>query len=84
MAFLLIESMYKSHDLRLNGHSINVKIRFFSYIVFNKDTSLNISLISWTFSTHIDEEQMQGSVSQIFFLGPSFYFIKSRKLNLKK
>ena len=56
---------------------------FFIYF-FNKDISLNISLICLRFSIQGDKGQMEGSVSQNFHLGPSFYFIQSRKLILKK
>ena len=64
-------------------HSECENLIFFIYFV-NKDISLNISLICLKFSIHVDEKQLEGSVSQIFHLGPSFYFIKSRKLSLKK
>ena len=30
------------------------------------------------------ESHSEGTVSQIFYLGPSFYFMKSRKLSSKK
>ena len=30
------------------------------------------------------EDHSEGTVSQIFDLGPSFYFMKSRKLSCKK
>ena len=58
-------------------------LKFFIYF-FNKDISLNISLICLKVSIQGDKGQMEGSVSQNFYLGPSFYFIQSRKLILKK
>ena len=50
---------------------------------FNMDISLPIAYKQLKFSTSIYEIQMQGSVSQFFDLGPSFYFIKCRNLNIK-
>ena len=32
---------------------------------------------------HVDEGHLEGSVSQIFYLGPSFYFMQSRKKVVK-
>ena len=32
------------------------------------------------FGTHVLEDYSEGTVSHIFYLGPSFYFMKSRKL----
>ena len=43
-----------------------------------------MSFICLKFSIHVDEGQMEGSVSQIFYLGPSFHFMKSRKKKFKK
>ena len=34
--------------------------------------------------THVVEGHLEGNVSQIFYLGLSFYFMKSRKLSYKK
>ena len=36
------------------------------------------------FGTHVVQSNSEGTVSQIFYLGPSFYFMKSRKLGCKK
>ena len=30
------------------------------------------------FSTHVVKDHSEGTVSQIFYLGPGFYFMKSR------
>ena len=32
----------------------------------------------------VDEIYLEGTVSHFFYLGPSFYFMKSRKIELKK
>ena len=45
----------------------------------NKDISFNISLMCLKFSIHVDVGRMEGSVSQILYLGPSFHFMKYRK-----
>ena len=50
----------------------------------NMDISLPTAYKQFKFSTCIYEIQMQGRVSQIFDLCPSFDFIKCRKLNIKK
>ena len=44
---------------------------------------LTISLRKTTFETHIDKVHMEGTVSQIFDIGPSSCFIKCRKLSFK-
>ena len=36
------------------------------------------------FGTHVAKAHSEGTVSHIFDLGPSFYFMKSRKLSCKK
>ena len=50
--------------------------------------NLNISVINdakfITFGTLVVNEYMEGTVSQISYLGFSFYFMKSRKLCYKK
>ena len=48
------------------------------------DISLNTKDTDLKFVRYIHHIYTQGSVSQIFNLGPSFYFIESRKLSLKK
>ena len=50
----------------------------------NKDISVVISNSPLKFSTCIHEIEMEGIMSQNFDLGPSFNFIKCRKLHLKK
>ena len=51
---------------------------------FNMDISLPIPHKPFKFSAFIHEIWMQGSVSQNFDLGPSFYFMHSRKKCFKK
>ena len=48
--------------------------KFFKYFL-NKDISFDIPLICLKFSTHADEGYLEGSLSQIFYLCPSFYFM---------
>ena len=50
----------------------------------NIDISLPISYKPFKFSTCIHDIQVQGCMSQILFLGPSFDFMKSRNLEIKK
>ena len=57
-------------------------LKFFIYFL-NKDISLNISSICLKFAMHVDGGHLEGSVSQNFHLGPSFYFMHSRKNVLK-
>ena len=51
---------------------------------FNIDISLSTKEPDLKFEICIHQIYMQGSVSQIFHLGPSFFFMDSRKLNKKK
>ena len=48
------------------------------------DISLNTRDRDLKFEMCIHHIYTQGSVSPILFIGPSFYFIESRKLKLKK
>ena len=50
------------------------KLKFLIYFL-NKDFSLNISLKRLKFSVHVHKGHLEGSVSGIFYLGPSFYFM---------
>ena len=61
---------------------MNVKILIVFIKFLKKDISLNISLICLKLSIHVNKRQIE--VSQSLHLGASFYFIKSRKLSLKK
>ena len=53
----------------------SVKILFFAYIFLNLDNSINIVHRLLKFSIAILEMITEGTVSQIFYLGPSFYFM---------
>ena len=55
----------------------------FSYIFLNLNDSVIIGAKLIKFVTHIVKAHLEGTVSQIFYLGPGFYFMKSRKLCLK-
>ena len=50
----------------------------------NMDISVNIAHTSFRFEICMLEIQMQGTMSQNLDIGPSFNFMKSRKLCLKK
>ena len=56
---------------------------FFHVHFLNMDISVNITHTSFRFETCILEIQMEGSMSQNFDIGPSFHFMKSRKLFFK-
>ena len=58
----------------IRGRSEFEILKFFIYFL-NKDTSFNIPLICLKFSTYVHEGHLEGSVSQNFFWGPSFYFM---------
>ena len=51
-------------------------LKLFIYF-FNKDISLNITLIRLRFSIHVNKGQLEGRVSQILYLGPGSNFMKS-------
>ena len=53
-------------------------------LFLNTDISLNILTKCLTFSLCIVHYHIEGTVSQIFYLGLSFCFMKSRKLSFKK
>ena len=56
----------------------------FQYILLNWIISVihGAKITKW--GTYVAEHHSEGTVSQIFNLGPSFFFVKSRKLSLKK
>ena len=56
----------------------NEKCKFSIYFL-NKDISFNIICTLMQFYLPIFEYVMQGTLFPIFYLGPSFYFIKFRK-----
>ena len=53
----------------------SVKILFFYYIFLNLDNSINIVHRLLKFSIGILDMITEGTVSQISYLGPSFYFM---------
>ena len=53
----------------------SVKIHFFAYIFMNLDNSINIVHRLLKFSIVILDMITEGTVSQILYLGPSFYFM---------
>ena len=55
------------------------KFRFFAIIFLNMDNSVNIKTRLVKFDVLILDIMMEGTVSQIFFLGPSSYFMLFRK-----
>ena len=36
------------------------------------------------FHIHVENINLEGTVSQIFYIGPSFYFMRSRKIIMEK
>ena len=52
----------------------------FSYIFLNWIISVIDGVKFTKFSTHVVEGHLEGTVSQIFYFGSSFNFMKSRKL----
>ena len=51
---------------------------FFSYFL-NKDISFNIPCKVLRFDIHVHDGHAEGTMSQIFYIGLSFYFMKPRK-----
>ena len=54
------------------------------YVTFTWTETKDISSKCLKFSIHVDEGHLEGTMSQISYLVPSFYLIKSRKLSFKK
>ena len=48
---------------------------FFHFYFLNMDISLNIYTLVIKFYTGVRNIPIEGSVSQIFYLGPGFYFM---------
>ena len=53
----------------------------FHYILLNLNISVNYGGKLMKVAGHVVKVHLEGTVSQIFYLGPSFYFMKSRKLS---
>ena len=57
---------------------------FLPDIFFNMDFSVTIALIVFKFLHTFLNICMEGTMSQIFYMGPSFYFKKCRNESFKK
>ena len=55
---------------------MNLKFIFFHFYFLNIDTSFTIYTIDLKLSVLLCDVFKQGNVSQIFDLGPSFYFMQ--------
>ena len=55
----------------------------FQIIVMNWIISLIYGANFTRFGRHVAEDHLEGTVSQNLYLGPSSYFMKSRKLSSK-
>ena len=62
----------------------DIKILIFTLIFLNADISVNIQSNVFIFSLVVLNSIMEGTVSQIFYLGPRSNFMESRKLNFQK
>ena len=62
----------------------NWKMKFVSYYFLNMDISLNIVCPWIKFDMILLHDIMEGTVSQIFDLAPSFYLMKSTKIGFIK
>ena len=49
--------------------------RFFHFYLFNMDSALNIYTLVIKVYTGVPNIALEGSVSQIVYLGPGFYFM---------
>ena len=58
-------------------------MNFFLYFLAS-DISFDNLFKSIKFQRDVVDVPIEGTVSQFFYLGPSFYFMKSRKLSCKK
>ena len=81
-----------NHDINVINMSNEIKSHTirefrncnFSYIFLNWIISVIYEPKFTKFDTHVVEGHLEGTVSQIFFLGPGFNFMTSRKLWWKK
>ena len=62
----------------------NRKIFIFHEYFFNTDISLIIGFIIMKFCIGVAEDCLEGSMSQNFNIGPSFYFMLCRSWNFGK
>ena len=65
------------NDFIINGSKKKKQTKnlFFHFYFLNKDISLNIRVRELRFGTYLNNIHMEGTVSPIFYLGLSFYFI---------
>ena len=63
---------------------MNIEIMFFTSHFFNVNISVNIKHSHFKFSVSILTIIREGTVSQICYIGPSFYFMHCRKYYFKK
>ena len=68
--------------VQLRGHEFK-KLIFSSHFLI-QDISVNKTLRNIQFRIQTDEIQMEGTVSQMFEIGLSFYFMKCRNLFFKR
>ena len=54
---------------------MSILINCFHFYFSAKDISLNIQVKIMKFETDVENIHKEGTVSQIFYLGPSFHFI---------
>ena len=66
-------------DLKKKNYQREYRFRFFAIIFLNVDNSVNIETRLFKFCVLNIDTIMEGTVSQIFILGPSFYFMLFRK-----
>ena len=81
------------HDINNVNVENKIKVLFyqsrtkncnFQLIFSNSNISINNGENLIKFGTLVVGGHSEGTVSQILYLGPSFYFMKSRKLGCKK
>ena len=76
---LTILSILKRFFSLQNYSPKKLKNIVFPYICLNKDISFNITCTLLKLYMPVLEYVMEGTMSQIVDLGPSFYFMKCRK-----
>ena len=68
----------------MKGGSRKTKNRFSYFYFFNYDITVNNCVPGIKFHRHIENILLEGTMSQICYIGPSFYFMNSRKIIMKK
>ena len=59
----------------LDSRKVWILNLFYHFYFLNMDISLNIEVSIIKFATGIDKNHMQGTLSQIYYLGLGFYFM---------